>query len=83
MAYKLNLLDDSKLHPLFLISQLNGEAPEVVSAVYDSVTMEEVQPEAIMDQRIIDEAGQPVVEVLVEWKHMPTGKKLLGKSYLC
>lgn len=74
VAYKLDLPSDSKIHPVFhvaLLKEYYGEPPEDIHLTLESITVNEVMPEVIINQRISTEAGKKFVEVLVAWKGMP------------
>lgn len=60
VAYKLKLPTDSKIHLVFhvvLLKEFQGEPPEVITSLPEAITIKEVGPHAIVDQRITEDAG--------------------------
>ncbi|GMI95803.1 hypothetical protein HRI_003249600 [Hibiscus trionum] len=73
VAYKLKLPDDSKVHPVFHVSQLKKRIgaeltqPELPVIDHDGSISKE--PVRILDRRIGRRGGRAVTEVLVEWSN--------------
>ncbi|KAL4589173.1 hypothetical protein LXL04_002077 [Taraxacum kok-saghyz] len=76
VAYELELPADARVHPVFHVSMLK---PARGSFSQDSVpplpiTTDwelDVLPDSVLDHRWVTEAGQPVLELLVAWRHRP------------
>ncbi|CAH9084460.1 unnamed protein product [Cuscuta epithymum] len=74
VAFKLQLPDDSKIHPVFHVSLLKKViAPTTQFQPLPKCLSEEMElqviPEAVMDSRV-NQAGN--VEVLIHWKNLPS-----------
>ncbi|XP_013639376.1 PREDICTED: uncharacterized protein LOC106344564 [Brassica oleracea var. oleracea] len=74
VAYKLELPEDSKVHPTFHVSQLKKVVGDVttVTQLPAQLTRDgvlEMEPEEVLDTRVNEKTGQQ--EVLVHWKGMP------------
>jgi hypothetical protein len=75
-AYKLDLPDHSLIHPVFHVSQLKPftaayspvftELPTLVD-----LSSQDVQPEAILERRLVKKGGQVVPQVRVKWTSLP------------
>lgn len=76
VAYKLKLPDGSLVHPVFHVSQLKPFTPNytpVFKELPNVIDMgaRQLQPEAILDRRLVKKGGQAVPQVLVKWEHVP------------
>jgi hypothetical protein len=76
VAYRLELPAASKIHNVFHVSQLKEYRPDYTpvftelptAPLLDSV---DTEPEAVLDRRMMKKGNQPVVQVLIKWKHLP------------
>ena len=76
VAYKLELPETTRIHPVFHISLLKkceGEhsKPVIPDPLVTSDTGSLLQPEAILDQRRVCRNGEWISEVLVQWQALP------------
>ncbi|KAJ4789708.1 polyprotein [Rhynchospora pubera] len=76
VAYKLNLPQNSRVHPVFHVSQLKARvgdtqavAPNVPIVGPEGTLREE--PESILDRRIVKKRNAAVVQILVKWSNKP------------
>jgi hypothetical protein len=75
VAYKLNLLSGSLLHPIFYVSQLKKCRGKILKTtvslpVFNTGGKLRMEPTTILDRRIIKRKNQTVVEVLVRWSNL-------------
>ena len=75
VAYKLQLLDSSKIHNVFHVSQLKqfrGTLPLVAEIPRDGQDQTTpLLPAAIMESRVIQVAGKDVHQYLINWQNKP------------
>ncbi|XP_068662857.1 uncharacterized protein [Aristolochia californica] len=76
VAYKLQLLPESSVHPVFHVSQLRrAKGISLSSSLLPPQLNTElemlVEPAAILNIRRLDKNGQQQMEVLVQWKDLP------------
>jgi hypothetical protein len=76
VAYRLDLPPESKIHPVFHVSCLKKKLGERIfcqQQLPDITSMGDVriQPTAILDRRMVKWHNKAVVEVLVQWAHLP------------
>ncbi|GKC26258.1 retrotransposon-related protein [Tanacetum coccineum] len=72
VAYKLELLEDSQIHPMFHVSQLKkfrGTVSQVSSVLphCDSTSVIALEPIAILDRRMAKKGNVAAVYVLIQW----------------
>lgn len=75
-AYKLELPDDSLIHPVFHVSQLKpfvSDYTPVFSNLPSAAVLdqEELKPEAILDRRLVKKGSKAVPQVLIKWMNLP------------
>jgi hypothetical protein len=77
VAYHLNLPPETLIHPVFYVSQLKkrvGPTTTVLTKL-PIVGLEsklQISPLAILCKRAVKKNSQVAVEVLVQWKNLPT-----------
>ncbi|KAJ0078809.1 hypothetical protein Patl1_22866 [Pistacia atlantica] len=79
VAYRLELPEDSKIHPIFHVSQLK---PKVGSKVVPLINLPEIActgelqpvPEQILAKKIVRHGRRNITEVLVQWSGSSTNE---------
>ena len=76
VAYKLDLPDSSKIHPVFHVSLLKKHAGPIHSVTSTLPTMDEdgavlLVPVKLLARRMIKRHNAAVVQVLIQWEHLP------------
>jgi hypothetical protein len=76
IAYRLDLPPHSKIHIVFYVSCLKKKLgkqalPQQHLSNMTSTGEVRIQPATILDHRIVKRHNQAVVEVLIQWAHMP------------
>ena len=76
MAYCLQLLEGSQIHPVFHVALLKKSVgTQQVSPALPLLSKEitkMMEPKAILDRRVIYKQGAPFIQVLVKWQNNPT-----------
>jgi hypothetical protein len=75
-AYKLQLPDNSLIHPVFHVSQLKDFTPDhaPVYSVLPNIPVldiKEVHPEKILDRCLVKKGSAAVTRILVKWSILP------------
>ena len=75
-AYKLQLPDNSQVHPFFHVSQLKPFTPNYTPVFHElpkliNLDNEKVEPMAILQRRLVKKGNTAVPQVLVRWSHLP------------
>lgn len=76
VAYKLELPGDAQVHPVFHVSQLKPFLPcysPVFSELPTVVDLSQggIEPEQILDRRMVRKGNRAIVQVLVKWTGVP------------
>ena len=76
VAYKLDLPPSSQVHPVFHVSQLKTFLPDHTPVFTELPTplqldVAELQPEEILDRRLIKKNNAAYLQVLIKWSTMP------------
>lgn len=76
MAYKLDLPDDAKIHPIVHVSQFKQHIPAtaLVSSDLSTISSDPAQiqwPQRILQQRAIRRGDAMVSQYLIQWGDLP------------
>jgi hypothetical protein len=76
VAYKLLLPDGCSIHPVFHVSQLkkhigNKVVPQHHLPLTDNEGNIKMQPESLLNRRLIPRNNEPVVQWLIKWVNLP------------
>ena len=74
IAYKLELPPEARIYPVYHVSQLKKQLGSMVHVQHQAPTtsVEQIlEPELILERRIVNKEGRAVTEELVKWKYMP------------
>jgi hypothetical protein len=76
VAYKLNLLATSRIHPVIHVSQLKKHIPNEVEVTQDLTSVctnpeQILKPEKILNTRLIQRGASTVEQILVQWTTLP------------
>jgi hypothetical protein len=75
-AYKLKLPEGSQVHPVFHVSQLKPFVADYTPVYSDfkilvDLSVKDLQPEAILQRRLVKKGSKAIPQVLVKWRHLP------------
>lgn len=76
VAYRLELPANSQIHNVFHVSQLKDYHPDFTPIFAElpklpALDTVDVEPESILDRRMMKKGNTPVVQVLIKWTNMP------------
>jgi hypothetical protein len=76
MAYKLDLPAHSQVHPVFHVSQLKTYTPDHTLVFTElpsplQLDVAELEPEEILDRRMVKRDNATYLQVLIKWSTMP------------
>lgn len=76
LSYKLTLPEDSRIHPVFHVSQLKPFTPDYSPVFAElpqppDLTATEVQPIKILDRRMVKKGNTSMIQVLIKWSSLP------------
>ena len=74
-AYKLELPEEALVHSVFHVSHLKPQVPDytpVFSSIPNPVdfSLRDVQPEAILDRRLVKKGNSALLQVLIKWSSL-------------
>lgn len=87
VAYHLELPAESKIHPVFHISQLKSVTPDNTS-VYSALPAltdlqaPEAQPDTILEHRLVKKGNHAVPQVLITWSGLPVSSATCKDYYV-
>jgi hypothetical protein len=75
-AYKLKLPEGSQVHSVFHVSQLKPFVADYTPVYSDfkilvDLSVKDLQPEAILQRRLVKKGSKAIPQVLVKWRHLP------------
>jgi hypothetical protein len=76
-AHKLDLPDSSQVHPVFHVSQLKPYTAQYTPVfntlpVVPHLDVAELEPEVILERRLVKKGNAAITQVLVKWSQLPT-----------
>lgn len=76
VAYKLALPAGSLIHPVFHVSQLKPYTPNYTPVFQElpkmlDLSARALEPEAILERRLVKKGNHAIPQVLVKWHHIP------------
>lgn len=86
VAYRLELPEGTRIHPVFHVSQLKKKTGSSSCTPYLPTTVTAhghviLEPEAILDRRLVKRNNRPVTQVLVKWYNAPLEESSWEKLY--
>ncbi|KAL0462690.1 UNVERIFIED_CONTAM: Transposon Ty3-G Gag-Pol polyprotein [Sesamum latifolium] len=86
VAYKLELPEGTRIHPIFHVSQLKKKTGSSSCAPYLPTTLTAhghviLEPEAVLDRRLVKRNNKPTTQVLVKWYNAPSEESLWENLY--
>jgi hypothetical protein len=87
-AYKLQLLDNSLIHPVFHVSQLKQYTADYTPVfsklpVLDDFSSKQLVPEVILERRLVKKGNTVVPQVKVKWQPLPNTSATWEDWYVC
>ena len=76
LAYELELPPGSLVHPVFHVSQLKPHVASHIPVFADlppglNLDVLQVEPEAILEHKLVKKGNNPHVQVLIKWSQLP------------
>ncbi|KAL0326173.1 UNVERIFIED_CONTAM: Transposon Ty3-G Gag-Pol polyprotein [Sesamum radiatum] len=86
VAYKLELPEGTRIHPIFHVSQLKKKTGSSSCAPYLPTTLTAhgyviLEQEAVLDRRLVKRNNKPITQVLVKWYNAPSEESLWENLY--
>ncbi|OIT36196.1 putative mitochondrial protein, partial [Nicotiana attenuata] len=85
VAYELKLPQNSKIHPIFHVSQLKKKVGDKTFVAQDPLFCTEegqirMEPQSILDRRIVKKGNRAATQVLVQWTNL-SHEEATGEDY--